>query len=201
MAVSARRAATAAGVCTPVTTLLTVAVATALTDAYDWPTDPFSVIGTLDGPAALAFNLGLILAGALALPFAWRLWTASRRALGVLYALLGVSLAVAGLFPMGTPLHAVATGIFLTAWLLPSVAGVVEWRSGRRGAGAAQVSLGTVALLVWLPYDFGVQSLQIGYGAAELVSFVVLALWSGWIAFELRTAGCADATTRSSTTT
>lgn len=182
---SSHRFATVAGVCSPVAALVSIGVATALFSGYDWPTAPFSVMGTGGGPAALVFNGGLVVAGVLALPFAWRLWTARRPLFGILYALLGVSFAVAGAFPMGSPLHAVATGIFLIGWLLPSAAGVADWRNGRRSVGIAQCVLGTAVLAVWLPYDLGLERAQVGYGGAELVSLLVIAGWSAWTAREL----------------
>ncbi|WP_436908479.1 DUF998 domain-containing protein [Halosimplex marinum] len=200
MADRIRRLATAAGVCSPATVLLTLGVGAALATGYDWPAEPFSVIGATEGAAALAFNAGLVAAGGLALPFAWRLWTARSRVSGGLYALLGASFAVAGLFPMGSPLHAVATVIFLVAWLLPWIAGVADWRAGRRRVGAAQVALGTAALAVWLPYDLGLRRAQVGYGGAELVSILAVGAWSVWTALELWRADRTDGATAAPST-
>ncbi len=181
-----RRAGTAAGVAAPALLLLTVASGVAATPTYDWPTAPFSVMGAVDQPFALAFNAGLVAVGLATLPFARRLWNAAGRSVGALYAVVGVSFAGAGVFPLPATAHEVFGAGLLAG--IPAVllaASVVGWRRGDRRAGVVALSLGTAALGVWLPYDFGVETAQIGYGAAELVAFVAWSAWSAWTAARL----------------
>ena len=178
-----------AGALAPAVFLVTFAVSGLSSPMFDWPSDPFSVIGATDGGIALAFNAGLTLGGLASLPFAVLLWRAVSRLVGGAYAVVGLSFAGAGLFP-GTP-GAVAHEIFgalafLGIWLLLWLAGYLDWRAGKRRAGATALALGSVALLVWLPYDFGLQWAQIGYGAAEAVSLSAFALWSVRTAVRLR---------------
>lgn len=168
-----------AGVLAPVV-LLATAVGTALAaPAYEWPTDPFSVVGATGGPVALAFNLGLLLAGALTALYGVHRWRTGRRGTGAVYALGGVSLAVAGVFPADTDLHEVTAVFLFTAWLPPVVDGVHRWRTGDRTPGIAGIALGTVAFAIWLPQDLGLARAWVGYGAAELVTF---AAWGAWTA-------------------
>ena len=190
------RACPVAGVLAPVVSLVTVLGGALATPGYRWPTDPFSVVGGTDGVVALAFDAGLVLGGALAVVFAAALWQRWRPALGALYALGGVGLVGAGLFPVGSGLHEIATLFFVTAWLPPLVAGVGEWRAGQRTRGGAAMLLGLLAIGVWLPYDFGVEWAMVGYGAAELVTFLAWGVWSAWTAFRLENRTMADETAR-----
>lgn len=181
------RLSTAAGVAAPVVLLVTVGVGAAVSKAYDWPTEPFSIVGGSGEPVSLAFNVGLVVAGLLALPFARLLWRVGRRAVGGLYVLVALSLVGAGLFPIPTALHAVfGAGLLLGIPLVLLAAGVDDWRGGDRRSGATTLALGTAAFAVWLPYDLGIEAAQVGYGAAELVAFLALAVWSGWTASRLR---------------
>lgn len=171
----------ATGILTPLVALGTFGIGAALSTAYMWPAEPFSVIGGEGNLTASLFNAGLITAGFLALPFASRLWTATSRVVAVLYALVGVMFIGAGLFPVGgdSVAHELfGAGIFLGIWLLLWTAGIIEWRSGARREGAMTVALGSITLAVWLPYDFGLTWAQIGWGAAELVVVVCFGVWS-----------------------
>ncbi|WP_458190354.1 DUF998 domain-containing protein [Haladaptatus sp. NG-WS-4] len=171
----------ATGILTPLVALGTFGVGAALSTTYTWPGEPFSVIGGEGNFAALFFNAGLVVTGLLALPFATRLWTASSRAVAVLYALVGVTLVGAGLFPIGGDSIAhelFGAGIFLGIWLLLWTAGILEWRSGAPREGATVIALGSITLVVWLPYDFGLTWAQIGWGAAEVVVVVCFGVWS-----------------------
>lgn len=184
----------AAGVVSPVAVLAGSAVGALSTPAYDWPTAPLSVIGTTGGPGAVVFTAGLLLGGVAAVWFA----AGIRRDVGPVVAglcgVVGVSLAGAGLFPSvdGTVglLHALfGAGALFGIWLLLWAAGVHDWLAGARRRGAAIVLLGTATLAVWLPYDLGIESAQLGYGAAEVVTFVAFGLWSGWTARRLGDGG------------
>lgn len=181
----AGRGRAATGAFAPLVLLATVLGGALATPSYDWPTDPFSQIGGTDGAVALAFNAGLAVSGALAMVFAVALWRHHRPAVAVTYAVGGLGLAGAGVFPVGSGLHAVAALFFFTAWLPPVVAGLTDWREGRRESGATAILLGLVAVGIWLPYDLGLSWAMVGYGAAELVSFVAWGTWSAWTARRL----------------
>lgn len=181
------RAVVVAGVIAPAVLLATFAVS-APSPAFDWPSDPFSVIGATDGWFALTFNAGLVLGGLLSLAFAVRLWRAVSPLVGGAYAVVGLSFAGAGLFPAteGAVLHEIFGALaFFGIPLLLWIAAVVDWRAGKRRAGAATFGLGSVALLVWLPYDLGLAWAQVGYGAAEAISLLAFAAWSGRTAVRL----------------
>ena len=197
----AERVGLVAGVLAPLVLLVTVLGGALATPSYQWPTDPFSVVGGTDGVVALAFNAGLVLAGGLAVLFAVPLWRHWRPVLGVLYAVGGVGLVGAGLFPAGSGLHAIAALFFVTAWIPPVVAGIADWRAGRQTLGAVAAALGLVALGIWLPYDLGLSWAMVGYGAAELVTFITWGAWSAWTASRLGNRSTADGTPRTGVAT
>ena len=175
------RSSTAAGVVGLVVVFLTFGLGAVSSPTFDWPGDPFSLIGAADGWTATLFNAGITLSGILLLPFAVRLWRAHSPLTGGLYAIVGLSLVGAGLVPAseGAGLHELFGGLlFFGIPVLLWVAGIVDWRTGSRHAGAAAFVLGLIALFVWLPYDFGLAWAQIGYGAAEIVSLLAVTVWS-----------------------
>lgn len=170
----------ATGALTPIVALGTFGISAVFSTAYTWPSDPFSVIGGEGTLTATFFNAGLIATGLLALPFAVQLWSVNRRAEGILYAVMGLMFAGAGLFPMSGDSVAhdlFGSGIFLGIWLLLWAAGISEWHSGDHRRGMTTVVLGSITLLVWLPYDFGLTWAQIGWGAAELVVVLCFGVW------------------------
>lgn len=172
----------------PAVLLATLAFGAVSSPVFDWPVDPFSLIGAADGRTATLFNAGVIVGGLVSLPFAVRLWRGWRPLIGALYAVVGLSFAGAGLVPAAPDaiLHELfGAVVFLGIWPLLWTAGTVDWRAGNRRAGSAAFALGTVALLVWLPYDLGVTWAQVGYGAAELISLLAFTLWSVWTAIRL----------------
>lgn len=182
----------AAGVLAPVILLVTALTTAFATPSYEWPTDPFSVVGATGGLTAVAFNVGLVLAGILAAVYGVHRWHTGRRGTGAIYALGGVSLAVAGVFPAGTELHEVAAVFLLTAWLPPVVDGVSRWRTGNRVTGTTGIVLGVAALGIWLPQDFDLAWAWVGYGAAELVTFATWGVWTAWVAAGTEMSGATE---------
>jgi len=182
------RGTAAAGIVGPAVLLLVVGLGAVWSPTYSWPGDPVSLIGMTGGWTAGLFNAGLVLGGLSLLPFGARLWRVHSPLTGGLYAVVGLSLSGAGLFPASQrTLH----GLFgaLVFFGIPAVlwaAGAVDWRAGDRRSGATAFALGATALVVWLPYDFGMTWAQIGYGAAELVSLLALAAWSVLTTVRLR---------------
>lgn len=172
------RVATVAGIASPAAVLVTVAGATVASPSFTLSSGkPFSVMGAAGEPTATLFNAGLLLAGLLALPFAARLWRRWSRPVGGLYALAGLGLVGAGLFPMGSGLHDVATGFFASLFLLLVVAAVGDWRAGERRAAVASLALAAAIPLAWdvLPL---VTSAEMTI--PELVNFLVFGVWSAW---------------------
>lgn len=168
-----------AGIGWPVAIFATLTYGGLASSAFEWPADPFSVVGTTGDVTAAVFNGGLVVGGTLALLFAAFLWQRYSRGVAVLAGVVGVSFAGAGLFPAGQVLHAVfGTAVMVGCWLWLWAAGVVDWRAGDRGAAVAALLLGAVALSVWLPYDLGVERAQFGYAVAELATFGSAGLWS-----------------------
>lgn len=181
------RAVPVTGVAAPGVVLLTVSTGAVASPTYDWPTEPFSVLGAPGAPTADLFGTGLMLGGLLALPFAAGLWRTRSRPVGGLYALVGLSFAGAGRFPIGSTWHEVfGVGILLGIPVLLWTAAVDDWRTGSRRDAALAFASGAAALAVWLPYDFGVEEAQLGYGFAELVAFLALTVWSVRSAIRLR---------------
>ena len=179
--------AAATGVAAPAVLLLTVGVGVASSPTYDWPAEPFSALGASGEPTADWFAAGLVLTGLLTLPFAARLWRVRAAPVGGLYALVGLSLVGAGLFPFRSLWHEVfGAGSLLGIWLLLWVAAVVDWRAGSHRDAVLALVLGTASLAVWLPYDLGIESAQLGYGLAELVAFLAFAAWSARSAVRIR---------------
>ena len=147
---------------------------------FVWPMDPISVVGAADGPVALAFSGGLVATGLFALPFAAWLATSGRPVQGACYGLVGLSFAFGGLFPVPSDLHALASGIFVFTWLVCWSDAAGAWREGDGRRAAVVFALGALAVGVWLPYDLGVESAQMGYAAAEAVTFAVITVWTLW---------------------
>lgn len=187
------RAGRTAAVLAPVVLLGTVVGCALAAPAYEWPREAFSVIGGGTGLVALAFNLGLLITGLLTTAYGVFRWRTDRRPTGAVYALGGVALAVAGVFPAGTPLHEIAAVFLFTAWLPPVADGATRWRSGDRTTGAVGVLLGVVAFGVWLPFDLGLDSLWVGYGAAELVTFAAWGAWTAWAGIQFDSPDAGDA--------
>ena len=166
------------GAAAPAVLLATFALAAIASPAFDGPADPFSVAGAGDGVVAVAFNAGLVLSGLLALAFARWLTEVYGRVVALLYGAVGASFAAAGVFPVGSGLHDVAAVAFLAVPLVLVAAARVDWRAGRRRVALGTVALVAASLAVWLPYDLGMSSLQVGYAVAEFVSVAALASWS-----------------------
>lgn len=76
--------------------------------------------------------------------------------------------------------------------LVPLTAGVVEFRCGDRRPALSAFGLGLVGIGIWLPYDFGLEAAQVGYGAAELVTLGAYTMWALWTAHCLATGPRAD---------
>ncbi len=155
-----------------------ILLATVLSRTFSWRTSALSDLGTA-GPTAWLFNGSLVLAGLLALPYAWALWTGAADQLGhlragtFLVAILGM--AGIGLFPAGRPAHLpLALVFFVFASLTLLVDGVARFR----------LKTGKVALLAGLvsPSIWPIWGLWTAPGGGIAVpEFVAAVLFAGWI--------------------
>lgn len=191
MAVRTERIGTAAGVAAPAVAVGAILLATALSPTFTWTGSALSYLGAPGAPTAALFNGGLVLGGALALPFAVRLVGAARNRLetagAAVFGLAALALAGVGVFPLGTALHGpVAVAFFLLLSLSLWTYGAGNARAGDRRLGAVTASLGLLNLAAWVVYA----ALFDGVGLAlpEAVGTGVLAAWSIGTAARLRRA-------------
>ncbi|WP_254544284.1 DUF998 domain-containing protein [Halomarina pelagica] len=184
------RLGTAAGVLAPVVALGAIALAALRSPTFTWAGSALSDLGAPGTRTAWLFNGGLALGGALALPFAWRLWRAARnraeRAGAVLLALDAVALALVGVFPIGTALHApAAVSFFLLLSLALWTYSAGNLLAGERRRGAATVALGVVTLGAWVVWAAALRDLAPGLALPEAVGAVALGAWTATTAVRL----------------
>lgn len=165
----------------PAVALVAIVGAVLLAPEFSWAGDALSDLGAPGAETAWLFNGGLVLAGALGLPFAASLaarartrldWLASLVLLATLLSLAGV-----GLFPAGHSYHLpAAAGFYLGATLTLWTDGTAGVLAGEPRFGLAAVWLGNLQVLQWLAWVAG---LRAGPGLAipEAVGATLFALW------------------------
>ncbi|OLZ41454.1 hypothetical protein A6E15_10865 [Natrinema saccharevitans] len=162
-----KRLATYCGIAAPLVTLGAILIATLVAppETFTWRTRALSDMGRYGAPTFPLFNGGLIVGGLIGLPFAWRLWTASRNRLeraGI--ALLVVT--VVGQIGVGI-FFLEHTAVYLERSLHPvaalSVFGVAPFAGWVYGTGAARA--GDTRLAV----------------ASIAIGFVHPLTWAGWV--------------------
>lgn len=160
----------------------TLALGPVASPQFTWPTDPFSVVGGGDGLVALAFNAGLVFVGVCWLAATLAVREARGTSVAGALGLVAVGFVLAGAFPMPHVVHAVGGGVILFGIpLVLAIDAAGSWRAGRSRE-AVVIAGGLIATLaIWLPYDLGMESLQLGYAVAELVAFGALAAWTLWV--------------------
>lgn len=175
-----RRAMAWSGIASSLVGFVATLLATALSPTFSWTANALSVLGAADAATPWLFNGGLIAAGVVALPFAWVLFAAARHILERLgaasFAGSVVALALVGLFPIGTSLHApVAVAYFLlftvAMWLHGSGAAL----AGDVRRGLVSIWLGIGHLLAWLVWAAS------GLGGIAIPEFVGSAILLAWI--------------------
>ncbi len=184
------RAERAAGVLAPTVALGAILLATLLSPTFTWTGDPLSFLGSAGQPTRPLFNYGLVAGGLLSLPFAHRLWTTARgtlqRAGGVAFAFTGGTMALIGVFPMGTDPHfPVAVTFYLllsvTLWLHGAgtlrAAGTDGTDGARRRWGWVAVALGTLNVVTWVVY-VAVFAGAVSLAIPETVGAVALGAWT-----------------------
>jgi hypothetical membrane protein len=189
MDVRTERIGTAAGVAAPAVAVGSILLATLVSPTFTWTGSALSDLGAPGAPTAALFNGGLVLGGALALPFAVRLVGAARNRLevagGGLFGLAALALAGVGAFPLDTPQHApVAIAFFLLLSLSLWTYGAGNAVAGDRRLGAVTALLGLLNLAAWVVYAALFDGL--GLALPEAVGTAVLAAWSVGTAGRLR---------------
>jgi hypothetical membrane protein len=154
-------------------------LATVLSPSFSWTGSALSDLGTAGAATPGLFNGGLVVAGIVALPFAWVLFATARHVLEQLgaasFAGSVVGLALVGAFPIGTALH---TPVAIAYFLLFTVA---MWLHGSGAALAGDVRRGLVSiwlgmghLLAWLGWAAsGIEGIAI----PEIVGSAILLAW------------------------
>lgn len=174
-----RRVMVWSGVASSLVGFLTTLSATSLSPTFSWTTNALSDLGAAEAATPWLFNGGLIVAGAIALPFAWVLFDTARHGLervgAAAFAGSVFGLALVGAFPTGTALHApVAVAYFLlftlAMWLHGSGAALV----GDVRRGLVAIWLGIGHLLAWLVW---VASGVAGIAIPELAGSAILFAW------------------------
>lgn len=186
MSVSRSRVAAVSGVGASTLSFGGIVLAVALAPWFSLTDNALSDLGVADSAAvATAFNWGLILAGLVALPYAWALWTSASesrgrvdslvaRAVAVGFALAALLMSAVGVFPSGDPLHfPVAAGFYLALTAVVGVDGLRRWRTT---TGKAAVAGAVGHLGQWWLYVEGVR-LGPGLAIPELVGAGLLVAW------------------------
>lgn len=182
---SLERAAAAAGLVAPAVAGVAILLAALVAPpgAFSPTTGALSDLGVAAGSGPL-FNGGLVLAGALALPFAWWLWTTAERRLqragAATLAASFLALAGVGLFPSGTPYHvpaAIAFYLLFTYGLFLHGSGTA--RAGYVDRGLVTVWLAVAHVTAWLLWAVaGEAAGLLGLAAPETAGALVLGAWS-----------------------
>jgi hypothetical membrane protein len=174
-----RRVAAVSGVAASTVSFGGIALAIALAPWFSVRVNALSDLGVAEGAAvATAFNGGLILAGVLALPYGWALWTAgddaAGRAVAAAFVFAALLMSGVGAFPADTSPHVpVAIGFYLALTVVLAVDGV------RRRATTVGRLAGVAAaahLAQWWLYVAGVR-LGPGLAVPELVGAALLVAW------------------------
>lgn len=183
-----RRLASWTGLAGALLGVSTTLLATLASPSFSWTGSALSDLGAPGAPTAWLFDGGLVVAGLVALPFAWPLLASARhvaeRLGAVAYAGAVVALALVGAFPTGTALHVpLAVGYFglLTSALWIHGTGAVL--AGDPGRGLAAVWLGIGHVLAWAGW---LAAGPDGVAIPELFGSAVLVAWLAWTTAWLR---------------
>lgn len=179
------RIARGCGIAAPLVSLGAILLATVVSSEFSWAGSALSELGRPEVATAPLFNGGLLLGGALALPFVAHVAIDSDHLLtrlgAVTFGLAGVSMMLVGLFPMGTTYHfpaALSLYVFVTY-------GLFLYGSGRALAGTVKTGLvaiwlGVLHVTSWIAWGAGFRigpglAIPETIGAAIFVAWVVLA--------------------------
>lgn len=148
------RIGAASGVFSVAVALCAITAAILIADQFSWASNALSDLGRTEWDSTAVFNIGLIVAGLLALPFGAVLLGGARtiiHAVGAaVFLLAAICLSLIGVFALPAPRHGtVAVGFFVGFTLALFVYGAGDVRSGARARGLATVGLGIVHVLAW----------------------------------------------------
>lgn len=156
--------------------------ATLLSPTFSWTANALSDLGAPTAANPWLFNGGLVVAGVIAMPFAWVLFATARHVLehvgAASFAGSVVGLALVGLFPVGTALHApAAVAYFLLFTVAMWLYGTGAALAGDVRRGLVSIWLGIGHVLAWLAW---VAVGPDGIAVPELVGSVILLAWLVW---------------------
>ncbi|SDJ90133.1 hypothetical membrane protein [Natronorubrum texcoconense] len=194
-----RQVATACGLAAPVVALGAILLATLLAapETFTWRGRALSDMGRYEARTFRLFNGGLILGGLLGIPFAWRLWVASRSGLerlGVVLWIATVGLVGVGVFfightefYLGTDLHAPAALVYFgLAPFAQWVYGTGQILADERRLGLVSIWLGIVHPLAWLGWLLsrnGASDPMAWFAVPEMVAALAFGCWILVLAF------------------
>jgi hypothetical membrane protein len=190
--VTRRRLFAGLGVTSTVLTLGGIFVAAALAPWFSVFRNALSDLGAVGVATAPVFNGALVLGGALGTGFVVGAWAETDNPVhagGAFVLLLAmVFMALVGMFPIPSPVHAVvAVAFFVFATLGVFVWGAGDFVTGADGSrvrGAALVVAAVVHVASWfwwLLYGWGAP----GIALPELAGSGMLALWALWVSADL----------------
>lgn len=161
--------------------LATTLLATFVSPTFTWTGNALSDLGAPVAATPWLFNDGIVIAGVVSLPFAWVLFgTANHnleRAGAVTFAGAVVALALVGVFPIGTNLHApVAIAYFLLLTLAMWLHGTGTALAGEVRRGLTGICLGIGHVLAWLGW---VVSGVSGIAIPEFTGSLLFLTWIG----------------------
>lgn len=173
-----RRVGSVSGVAGPLVAGASILLAILLSPTFTWGDSALSDLGVAPR-TELLFNGGLVLGGALVLPFAWWLWRDAsdhfQRAGAVLFALAGCSLSGVGLFPAGTALHLpAAVGFYALATYALWTHGTGSVQAGDARDGLVTIWIGIVHLSAWIGWAL------VGVGGLAVPETAGALLIGGW---------------------
>jgi hypothetical membrane protein len=167
-----------------------VLVATVVSPAFSWTGNALSDLGVTRTAAgtpvtAVLFNASLVIGGVVGLGFGVTLareaHSRGRRVVAWVFGLTVSTMALIGVFPMGTTLHVpVATGFYLLVTVLCWTDGVVALAGRLRRRGVGALLLGAANLGAWVVWSAGGSVSRPGVAVPELVGALAFSAWVVW---------------------
>jgi hypothetical membrane protein len=157
-----------------------IVAAILLSEQFSWAANALSDLGRASWESTAVFNVGLVVAGLLALPLGIILARNARTLLhaagSVAFSLAAICLSLIGVFALPAPQHGtVAIGFFLAFTIGLFVYGTGDVRSGARLRGGGTVALGLVHVLAWIVW-VGAGGPG-GLAIPEIIGSVCLSVW------------------------
>lgn len=158
-----------------------VLLAALLSPRFSWTADAVSQLGAPGAAVPWVLNGGLVASGLVSLPFARAVWRDGahpvQRLGAAAFALAMASLALVGLFPVGTDAHApAAIAYFGLATVTLWVHGTGTVLAGAPRRGLAAIWLGIVHVLSWVAWAAGLRPGP-GLAVPEMVGSVLFFAW------------------------